>query len=80
MSNGKSASHRSSMGVLTKLVLIVGSSILVSCIAVAFVSLMFFDREIMEDTISQLDYTAHGVKYILEDWKVSLEGDAQMLS
>lgn len=80
MSQKKISSEKKSMKLLTKLVLIVGASILVSCISVAVASLLIFDREIMEDTISQLDYTAYGVQYILEDWQVSLEGDVKMLS
>ena len=80
MSQKKSPSDKQSMKVLTKLVLIVGASILVSCISVAVVSLFMFNKEIMEDTMSQLDYTAYGVEYILKDWQESLEGNVQMLS
>ena len=80
MSQKKSPSDKKSMKVLTKLVLIVGASILVSCFSVAVVSLFMFDKEIMEDTMSQLDYTAYGVEYIMKDWQESLEGNVKMLS
>ena len=80
MSQNKISSEKKSMKLLTKLVFIVGVSILVSCISVAVVSLFIFDREIMDDTMSQLDYTAYGVEYIMKDWQESLEGDVKMLS
>ena len=80
MSATKNASEKKSMKVLTKLILIVGTSILVSCLLVAVVSLFIFDKAIMEDTISQLDYTAYGVEHTLQDWQESLEGDVQMLA
>ena len=80
MSQKKSPSDKNSMKILTKLVLIVGASILVSCISVAVVSLFMFDKEIMEDTMSQLDYTAYGVEAIMEDWEKTLEGNVKMLS
>ena len=80
MSQKKNPSDKKSMKVLTKLVLIVGASILVSCISVAAASLFIFDKEIMDDTMSQLDYTAYGVEYILKDLQESLEGDVKMLS
>lgn len=80
MSATKNASDKKSMKVLTKLILIVGTSILVSCLLVAVVSLFIFDKAIMEDTISQLDYTAYGVEHTLQDWQESLEGDVQMLA
>ncbi|MBR5580828.1 MAG: hypothetical protein IKW26_05995, partial [Treponema sp.] len=80
MSQKKSPSDKNSMKILTKLVLIVGASILVSCISVAVVSLFMFDKEIMEDTMSQLDYTAYGIEAIMEDWEKTLEGNVKMLS
>ena len=80
MSQKMSRSTRSSMRILTKLILIVAASILISCVSVALATLMLFDKEIMADTTSQLDYTAYGVEYILDDWQTSLEGDAKMLS
>lgn len=80
MSQKKNPSDKKSMKMLTKLVLIVGASILVSCISVAAASLFIFDKEIMDDTMSQLDYTAYGVEYILKDLQESLEGDVKMLS
>lgn len=80
MSATKNASDKKSMKVLTKLILIVGTSILVSCLLVAVVSLFIFDKAIMEDTISQLDYTVYGVEHTLQDWQESLEGDVQMLA
>ena len=80
MSQKNSPSDKNSMKILTKLVLIVGASILVSCISVAVVSLFMFDKEIMEDTMSQLDYTAYGIEAIMEDWEKTLEGNVKMLS
>ncbi len=75
-----SGSASTTMRIRTKLVLIVGASILISCVTIATTSLLVFDRGLMTDATSQLDFTAFGVRHTLLDWQTSLEGDARLLS
>ncbi len=75
-----SGAPSTTMRIWTKLILIVGASILISCVTIATTSLLVFDKGLMADTTSQLDFTAFGVRHTLLDWQTSLEGDALLLS
>ncbi len=76
----KSGSASTTMRLWTKLILIVGASILISCITIATTSLLIFDKDLMDDASTQLEFTKFGVQHTLLDWQTALEGDARLLS
>ena len=54
--------------ILGKLILITAISITFCSVANAVLSLNVFDSKFVETTKEELDYTAKGIRFLLEDW------------
>lgn len=71
---------RHDMQIATKLIMLMVFSILVSCIAVAAISLMNFKNELVREASEQLDYTAVGVGAELDSLTSQVLGYADSLA
>lgn len=71
---------RHDMQIATKLLLLICTSVIVSCIAVAAISLIIFNNGFKKKVTNDLGYTADGVQLSADDWKSTLEGIALALS
>ena len=68
------------MQISTKLLLIFGLSIVLSCVLVSAISLAIFNGGLVKSTNSGLDYTAHGVEMTVYDWQSALTGHSATLA
>ena len=66
--------------ILGKLILITAISITFCSVANAVLSLNVFDRQFEGSTKEELDYTAKGIRYLLEDWTDNVTVFAKSIS
>lgn len=67
---------KNNMKISTKLRLIIGASVIVSCLGVCVLSLQVFNSGMVKSTIDDLAHTAEGVGRLLEDRTQQLSGYA----
>lgn len=68
------------MQIITKLVGIIAGAVIISCVAVAFVTLMILDNGIVKNTSEGLVHTGDGVDLTLQDWTKNVRQYAELLS
>ena len=80
MSKNMEKKTKRDMQISTKLLLIFGLSIVLSCVLVSAISLAIFNGGLVKSTNSGLDYTAHGVEMTVYDWQSSLTSHSAILA
>ncbi len=68
------------MQIATKLMLIIGAAVIVSCAVVGAVSLVVFDAGMTDSTIEDLSHTADGVEQTIADKRTQLAGYTSILA
>ncbi|WP_407426594.1 methyl-accepting chemotaxis protein [Treponema sp.] len=78
--NNKWANNKKDIQIATKLIGLIGGVILLSCVVVAGVSLIVFDRKQVRATENQLVHSSDGALRVMEDWIVTLKAYAAISS